>query len=241
MIKPNQIDWRSNFVVEVPENKNINGRNICKGQAAYRTTSTIQDTIEITFPEPSATAFFLSIAKKSFDNAQQLYKHAIKPNYQDDYTQLFDFLEYSISSVNFSFNALESYANNRIIEDTFYEKKLKSGVYGALSSEKIEWLSLDEKLGDVLPQQLKISTPKGTQIWEYYIKLRKLRNKIVHITKENLQRSNHLKNMHPKNIWTELLETHNLKHPEVSLNMILHFENDQNLPHWLKYNPIKIV
>ncbi len=238
MKRAKDIDWRSNLVAEVAKDQIVDGKKVTAGTAIYRTTTLIQDSVEVSFPDPSPTALFLSIANKNYQSLRPLYRNVVKPYLNDKFEELFNFFELSISSVVFSFNAVESYANMKIAEDKYYEKKLKSSVYGALSCENIEWLSLDEKIGDVLPQQLNIKTPKGTALWEKYIKLRKLRNKIIHIRKKDQTRSNLYTGMYPKNLWSDLFQTYNDNYPEISKNIILHFEDKNNLPHWLKYNNI---
>ncbi|MDD2388427.1 MAG: hypothetical protein PHP23_01655 [Desulfobacterales bacterium] len=235
------IDWRTKHVSQVTKDCFIKGKKISAGTACYSPTSTIQDSTEVSFPPPSPTALFLSIAFNNFKSSKPLYNEIIKSCLNDEFTGLFNYFEYTIASIIFSFNALESYANDKIVEDKYYEKKFKSGIYGALSSKRIEWLSLDEKIGNVLPQQLNVKTPKGTVLWEAYIRLRKLRNKIVHVTTKDQNKSNINTGMYPENIWSDLLQSHDENYPEISINIILHFEDKNKLPHWLKYNKIKKI
>jgi hypothetical protein len=51
----------------------------------------------------------------------------------------------------------------------------------ALEAGRVERLSLDEKLGTVLPQILSCPTPKGTACWQPFLALKKLRNDVVHM------------------------------------------------------------
>ncbi|WP_299982469.1 hypothetical protein [Desulfobacula sp.] len=235
------IDWRAKIVTQVTEDCFVGDKKIAAGTACYLTTSTIQDSIELSFPPPCPTALFLSLAFNNYKASKPLYTKVVKPYLNDEFSELFTYFEYTIASIIFSFNALESYANDKIIEDKYYEKKFKSGIYGALSSDRIEWLSLDEKIGHVLPQQLDIKTPKGTVLWEKYIRLRKLRNKIVHVTPKDQKRSNVHTDMYPENIWSDLLQSHDENYPEISKKLILQFEDKTKLPHWLKYNKIKKI
>jgi len=234
------IDWRASVVTEVTKDCVIEGNQILAGTACWPTNSVKHDRIEINFPPPSPTALYLSLACKNYDASKELYGNVVKDYLNDEFCELYDYFELSISTILFSFNALESFANEKIVQDKYYEKKFKNSVYGALSSENIEWLSLDEKIGHVLPQQLNIQTIKGTTLWEWYIFLRRIRNKIVHITNKDQQRSNVSTGLYPENIWHDLIKSHDKNFPEVTRKIILHFEGKQNLPHWLRYYKYKI-
>ncbi|NTV06152.1 MAG: hypothetical protein HGA59_06545 [Chlorobiaceae bacterium] len=229
------IDWRASVIGEVTQDIVIEGNKILAGTACYPTNLIKHDSIEINFPPPSLTALYLSMANKNYDASKELYEMVINDCINDEYCNLFDYYELSISAILFSFSAIESFANEKIAQDKYYEKKFKNGIYGALSSDSIEWLSLDEKIGDVLPQQLNIQTIKGTTLWQSYINLRKIRNKIVHPTKKDLNRSNILTGKYPVNIWHNLIKSNDKKYPEVAKKIIFHFEDKQNPPHWLKY------
>jgi hypothetical protein len=150
--------------------------------------------VPILFPTPSAAALSLSIAARAARSAAELrsvlqFSPAIGPdgtvqNLNSSLTsKLFDYFENCFVAVLFSIQALEAYCNYKIAytlnEDFAIERDGKQNMLSPLKVERE--LSIDEKLGEVLPRLLSVPTPKCRTVWEEYIHLRRLRDATVHI------------------------------------------------------------
>jgi len=155
---------------------------------------TLAEGVPIFFPTPSAAALSLSIAARAARSAVELRKvlqfsPTISPsgtvqNLNRSLTsKLFDYFESCFVAVLFSIQALEAYCNYKIAYtlngDFVIERDGKKIILPPLKVERE--LSIDEKLGEVLPRLLGVSTPKGLAVWEEYIHLRRLRDATVHI------------------------------------------------------------
>jgi hypothetical protein len=150
--------------------------------------------VPILFPTPSAAALSLSIAARAARSAVELrtflqFSPAIGPggtvqNLNSSLTsKLFDYFENCSVAVLFSIQALEAYCNYKIAYTLNGEFAIeRDGKQIMLSPLKVEReLSIDEKLGEVLPSLLSVPTPKGRAVWEEYIHFRRLRDATVHI------------------------------------------------------------
>lgn len=102
---------------------------------------------------------------------------------EDNLASLYAFFEQCMIAITFSFQALETFANQQIgtkLQGKIrLKRKKETKEYG---SEEIERLfSTDEKLGKVLPQLLKIPTLQGTEIWNKFIELKVFRDSCIHL------------------------------------------------------------
>ncbi len=150
--------------------------------------------VPILFPTPSAAALSLSIAARAARSATKLrnelqFSPAIGPGgtvqslNRSLTSRLFDYFEQCFVAALFSVQALEAYCNYKISYELKGDLAIqREGKEIILSPLKVEReLSIDEKLGEVLPGLLSVHTPKGLAVWEKYILLRRLRDATVHI------------------------------------------------------------
>lgn len=156
------------------------------GLGSIATTERIRGA-NVSFGLPSAPALFLSLAHKAFTAYRNVdisgfFDRHPQGIWPDNQTPLFDFFEQFAAHVVFAFTALESLTNEIIPEDYSYttvEGRTGQIIY---SREEIErYVSLDEKLLQVLPSALNVESPKGLHIWGEYKKLKKVRNRIIHL------------------------------------------------------------
>jgi len=146
---------------------------------------------------PNATAICLSASKRSWKEAQSIRRNSdidksLKKEVRFNSTaESFDFLERSIESIIMAFTALEAFVNENIPDDIEYHTHKKSKVVLAVMDKKeIERrLSLDEKLSLVLPTAENIDSPKGSRCWQGYKDLKTIRNRIIHMKKEDRRSS----------------------------------------------------
>lgn len=110
----------------------------------------------------------------------------------------FDFFENCIVGITFCLTALECFANLTIPDNYIYHYEERVPFLG-LKFFKIKKkksldrddrrLDLNTKLGIILPEIFGVETPKGKFLWEKYVNLKKLRDKIIHFKKANLTRT----------------------------------------------------
>lgn len=163
---------------------------------------------------PSGLALFLSLAHQAFiayrdvEPLQYFDRHP-QGVWPDDSRPLFDFFERFAAHVVFSFPALESFANEttpRGHEYTTIDRTTKQKV--TYSQEEAErYVSLDEKLSELLPGALKVDSPKGSHHWRNFKNLKKFRDRIIHLKSVDKQPSG----PETKTIWGDMLR--NTKRP----------------------------
>jgi hypothetical protein len=138
-------------------------------------------------------------------------------------------------AVVFAYTALESFANESIPE-TFVFKKGRDDrrCLEVYTKEQAEFLSLDLKLSEVLPQVFNVTTPKGTKIWERYFFIKKLRDRIIHIKTKDKDTTKFATDT----IWSNLLDN---TFPNIALEaksiIGYYFENIPEKPRWFKRFP----
>lgn len=87
-----------------------------------------------------------------------------------------------MACIIFAYTALEAFANSQIPDDYVYimNRSDKKCVEQYSKSQIERFISLDTKLGDILPEIMGLASPKGTSTWEKYLSLKKLRDEIIH-------------------------------------------------------------
>ena len=143
---------------------------------------------QITIPIPNATALLLNAAARAFSEAR-----AIRSRNNIDGTLIrevsmasdqdaFDYLERMIESIVLAFTALEAFINEYIPADFTHTRQGRDGLPETLDKTAIErFMSIDEKLSAVLPAVLSCASLKGSRIWNDYVQLRKVRDRVVHM------------------------------------------------------------
>ena len=106
-------------------------------------------------------------------------------------SESFDYIERVMESIVMAFTALEAFVNENIPDDYQYHTHKKSEVIlEVMDKNAIErWLSLDEKLSLVLPGAKSIDSPKGRKCWQGYKELKRSRDRIIHMKKEDRRSS----------------------------------------------------
>ena len=146
----------------------------------------------------------------------------------------FGYFEQMFASVVFAYTALEAFANASIPEDFTYtiSKKRCSEMYDRGQIER--FLNLNVKLGDVLPLVFGIKTPRGTAVWEPYIELQRLRDRIIHLKSEE----GIFVDEEEEPIWGALLKRPVPHLAPVAKNMVGYFvESQERAPRWYKKYP----
>jgi hypothetical protein len=196
----------------------------------------------IGFITPSPTAMALNIASRAASDAVALRTRVVFSNSsspigtvknvtQGSLPNLFDYFESCMIAVTFSFQALEAFSNQEIqtrLKGTYsIERK---GEMKALTADELEReLKTSEKLATVLPDLLKVKTPKGTKTWERFVKLKRVRDSTIHLKQRDAQSK-----LDMESLYFQFLN-HNAKDfPKAALAMVQHFKPLKGGPLWIK-------
>ncbi|MBI5753668.1 hypothetical protein HZA40_00810 [Candidatus Peregrinibacteria bacterium] len=196
------------------------------------------------FGLPNTTALYLNLSHKFFLESQvYVQSDFYKKNnpkepmiYAKSDLEIFDYLEKRIASIVFAFTALESFVNQRVPDDFVYEveRKDKKCVekYNKIQIEK--FLNLDVKLGEVLPLVMKILSPRGKTAWNGYTKLKKIRDRLIHIK----TRDTNSHGVDDDSVWHELLDKKSPNFAKQAKEIIEYFHPSGGFrPRWLKKIP----
>jgi len=153
---------------------------------------------------------------------------------EESVSDLYYFFEQSIISVTMSFQAIEIFANaiiGRKATKSIVVKR-KGGVEKNLSPTEAERdLSTEEKLGQVLPDILAVSSPRGNRAWQSFKRLKEARDATVHLKSRDIYTRN--------DVDRESLFFYSLNHdarefPGNAIKIISHFFS-KDLPRWLRH------
>jgi hypothetical protein len=181
------------------------------------------------FTTPHATALSLSVAVKNASIATETKKKIVlidspsptgKAKHIGPDGVLFDYLEYSMVAVNFSFQSLESYCNSivaRTDDVDSIEIKTKEGNKTYSKKEIERNLSTEEKLLLVIPSILKLKNPKDTIQWHNFKKLKKIRDDIIHMKSRDMYSTI---SGDASSLFYELFEYPPLVFPKISFELI---------------------
>ncbi len=196
----------------------------------------------LTIAVPNATALFLNISARSWNEAGEIRER----NGIDNPTELdvefsgdgeaFDYIERVIESVIMAFSGLEAFVNEMIPDDyRYYTHRTSKTILEPINKEAIERsLSLNEKLKSVLPDALKIKSPKGRKCWGGFIKLKKIRDRIIHMKTADRESSGPAN----PNLWHELFKV-SCPHRQ-AMNMIDFFlKETKTQPKWREACPLQ--
>ena len=199
-MKESENDWRMSNVHHLAKDW-INpwtGQTVSKGtQLTLVSEVQLNKKKKLTIALPNATALCLNISKRSWAEARDLRKKSgIDLSNKSEVSfesnrAAFDYVERVMESIVMAFTALEAYVNEVIPDDYKYETNRKSEIILEIMDKKqVErWLSLDEKLSHILPEVLKIKSPKSSRSWQGYRKLKKVRDRIIHMKAEDRRSS----------------------------------------------------
>ena len=140
---------------------------------------------------PSAPALFLSLSYRAHRSSERAFRSARFGDYtarlgEPAYTAMFDFFELRTQHVIFAFSALEAYANE-CIPDPFTwttTRKRKGCEEEAVTHDRegVErYVGLAEKVDGILPKVFATESIKGRAPWEKFLKLRTIRDRLIHL------------------------------------------------------------
>ena len=206
---PEDKDWRLQGHVELRQKRLTEGED--------GTTLTLVDSVTLTgdrtlaFAIPNATAMLLNASRRSFQVAQALLakdapQHAPRGFVQfETNADAVDFAEHMTTAIIMAYTALESFANEWIPPwATYCIEKPKDGGPTHYCKEDMERrLHLSKKLHEVLPFVFDVASPKGRAVWQAYVELEKIRDRLIHLKEEDRRATNR----NTDTIWKSLFRT----------------------------------
>lgn len=238
-------DWRIEVVMQLAEDvppAYLGGPSHKAGAPVYLTSVKHQEYNTIGFAAPGATAMAINIACKSSKEAVRFrsiltFVDVVTPTgigkavNNDDLPNLYDFFEYCMSAVTFSFHAIETFANWEI------GRRVKGPLKVIIEKEEIEMsayeiqrkLSTADKIDKVLPNIFNLSSPKGTKVWEDFKKLKIVRDSTVHLklSKEKIKSS-----IDRESLFFHFLNSPADQFPRYAYNVISYFLSNKVRPRW---------
>lgn len=196
------------------------------GLASIATSEKLKRNV-VSFGLPSGPALFPHLAHRAYLKVKDidplsLFDRHDQGTWPDDQSQLFDFLEDSISHSVFAFTAIEAFANESIPNDFKYTIKAeKTGEEKVYVKDEIEKkINLDEKLHIILPNIYNIPSPKGKKVWGHYKEIKKVRDRIIHLKSVDRKASG----PEAETIWGMMLRMHDKPLCDFAHEIIGYFE-----------------
>jgi len=245
-------DWRiqavSRLAIDLPA-EFPGGPSHKAGTPVHQSTSIRNSENQLVgFVTPSATASALSIAMKASIQAKELYEKlvfddvitpdgkGISVNFRN-VGPLFDYFEYCMITVTFSFQALETFCNRTIadkVEGT-YNLQRRDGTKKTVAAIELEReASTEEKLATVLPAILSMKTPKGKRVWQNFLKVKRARDSTIHL--KSIDQYHHqysTKDSGRDTLFYQFLNNEPTDFPKASIEMIKYFVSVKEIPRWL--------
>lgn len=235
------LDWRLQFVSTITHDFRAPGPTITHpaGSAVILSSRAKFHASLLGFSLPSMTALFIDFSSKAWNEAQLFLASDLNDHFTikgdgsygpKNEADFFEALELRMAAVVFAYSSLESFANESIPENHIFKKNKQDGkCIEEYNKEQIEkWLSLDIKLDEILPSILKISSPKGSAYWQRYIKLKNLRDRIIHMKSKDRKSSG----PDDETIWKELLDTSKPNFAVEAKDIIGYYLNNHSKPRW---------
>lgn len=236
------LDWRYRTATVLTEKweSPYTGNTYLPGTPVSKSTFVRHGDQELKLGDPSAPALFLNLAHRSYVHAME--KHPLQndtklPKNVDPSRIAYDYLEAIMSSIIFAFSSIEAWANEEIPDNYQYEYQRGSGIFVSQSKEAIERrVDLSEKLATILPEIMNVPSPKGTKIWQQFVELKRMRDRVIHLKSSDRATSKD-RDLYPDSIWSKLLDPSQPNYPSYAKHVITHYISQERY-HWLKYCPV---
>ena len=236
-------DWRLQAITTLTRDFSSSSGIVHKAGTPIMAIATVKyGTGTLAFGLPNMTALFLDLANTLWMESQHsLDEEHFSASFSEhipggtvqpkDLMDLFEFLERRMGSIVFAFSALEAFANEHIPVDYLYKiERSDKRCIEVYNKEQIEnRLSLDVKLGDILPGIMKVKPPKGGSMWSGYKRLKTLRDRIIHCKSKDRSSSGAEDNT----IWGDLLKR-NSRNVAIQARDIVgyYLTNEDGKPRW---------
>jgi len=187
---------------------------------------------------PNATALFLNLSQASHAEARELLKRCIADKNKfgqlpDD--EAFTFYERMMGSIVFACTALEAFANEQIPDSYTYTDSADKRFTRLFNKQQMErQLNLETKIGEIIPAALGVRFPRGGKLWSAFIKLRDLRDRVIHMKTKDRQ----FIGENATSIWNSLMSNPLPETHTTAKRIIGHFlQAKGDLPRWFEKCP----
>lgn len=232
-------DWRLQAITTLKEDATSPyGTPMKKGEQLIKIHPFRIGGLEANIYTPNPTAMFLNLSYNSYKQSLNIFNFKEflkdKDHNEKDY---FDALEYYMASIIFAYTAIETYTNY-LIPDNYEFKKLREDkkcieIYNKEEIEKN--IKLDIKIGEILPEVLGITSFKGTALWEEYLDLKKIRDRIIHLKSIDTE---YQRTGDPYNhLWNDLINSGELINYTIKAKKIIEYFLVDKKPRWLTKCP----
>lgn len=198
----------------------------------------------IGFIRPSPTALALSIAIKASKKAVKLrqtiaFEDVVTPHgsgksvAKENTPHLYDYFEYCMIAVTFSFQALETFCNDMIAKNLkgTYSLQRRNSVKKVSADELQRIPPTEEKLSTILPDILKIESPKSKKVWQNFKELKRTRDTTIHLKTYDAYSQGKIDK---ESLFYEFFRTEADEFPRFALEMIKFFTNSKEAGPWLE-------
>jgi hypothetical protein len=238
-------DWRLQATSTL---RFINGLPAADGAHVSVVAQTMYGRKRLTFEMPNVTALFLDYSKQLWDETaigireehllgtDAVPKGASQHFEPADQSRFYVLLEKRMASIIFACNALECFANEQLPADFTYTRQNRDGVEENLSKTDVERrVGLSEKLDAILPKIFGIRFNKGGKMWENFLLLKQIRDRITHLKTQDRKSVQHSE----KTLWTDLVNPNLPDFPQASVKLIKFYfdKSKQSYPRWLRKWP----
>jgi hypothetical protein len=239
-------DWRIGFAGQVAKS----GNGFVEGQVVMVLMRTEFPGVgEVTMPILGPARLALSAAIKASNAAGELLRKVrfsstgvsgAKALDSATAMHLFDYYESCMIAVSFSYQALETYANdmisrrlrNRTVSIVHRRKVVELG-----AAELERKLSTSEKYELVIPLILDTALPKSSPLWQRFRTLEKARDSTIHLKSHEL--AGRGGNTDRSSLFYNLLHTDPRSFPRIAIDMMRYFIEVNTEP-WLAYAEAQI-
>ncbi|MHB1488841.1 MAG: hypothetical protein ACYCZM_15080 [Acidimicrobiales bacterium] len=203
----------------------------------------------VSFVAPSPVALAMNIAHSAAQQAEEIkrsleYADAPSPTglvrHITSTSELFDYFEQSMVAVFFSYQAIEAFCNEEILrkspEAIEVKRRKKKEILERRVAER--QLSTSEKLGNVLPQILAVSTMKGKALWQKFLVLEVARDEVVHLKNQTVRNNDPSKEA--EQTLLRLLAEDVCYWPRVTMAILEYFVHDP-IPDWYEQLKKRVI
>jgi hypothetical protein len=199
----------------------------------------------LSFVTPSAAALCLNIAIEAAARGEAIRPRlSLRPMLTPDgkrgsqvveesVSDLYYFFEQSMISVTMSFQTIEVFANaiigRRATKNIVVKRK--GGEKNLTPAEAERELSTEEKLGQVLPNILSVSSPRGNRAWQSFKILKQGRDATVHLKSRDIYTRN---DVDRESLFFYYLNHEARSFPTAAIKVMSHFF-PKDLPRWLRH------
>ncbi len=159
---------------------------------------------ELVVPTPNIAGIFLNLSEKEAALARNIYAKTLQPILRKSGITEFDeqlagcfyeYIEHIQTAVITLYTAIESIVNSLIPDDYLYHEEKNNGNL-LMDKPFIERnKTTDFKFSVIIPDALKVASPKKSKHWSNFKKLENIRNSIIHLKADALTEYSQDKNL----------------------------------------------